>query len=146
MQKQELNAFVESACAAFPGLLDLLEKSPATVAVWGRTLETITYTEAASVLDRWIVGTLDNPPIGFRRESFALDVRAVVGRDRSDSVRRSDNQVKIHRGKYVPSHAFVSIAKPFGEILELRRKVMVGELTSEECEWQIHDIVEGAFV
>lgn len=145
MEKCELSAFFGNAFDAFPGLRELIASSPGTLAVWGKTLETIALQEAASVLDRWIVGTLDNPPVGFRRESFALDVRAVVGRDRSDAARRSENSVKINRGKYVPSHAFISIAEPFSEILELRRKTMVGELTAEECDWRIHDIVEGAF-
>ncbi len=142
MTTEELDLFVESSCAAFPGLLELLKASPATVSVWGRTLDSVSYEEATSVLDRWIVGTLLDPPVGYRRETFALDVRAVVARDRADEARRKASVVRIHRGKYIPSAAFKSITEPFGRILELRARVMRGEMELDDCERQIHEIVE----
>ncbi len=147
MQTQELKPFVDSACAAFPGLLELLEKSPSTMSVWGQTLEQVTYSEAMQVLNQWVRGILENPPVGFRRELFALDVRAVAMRRRSDLARNQEQQERLEKldRKRQPSVAFRSIAKPFNEILALRAKVMAGELSAVDCELQVAAIVEGAF-
>lgn len=144
----ELSSFMESASIAFSSIGELVAKTPAVVSVWSRTLHGITYEEAVEVLDRWIMGTLSNPPSFYRRDSFALDVRAVVAFRRSEWLRQKEQfeqQEKRDRRKQ-PSAAFRSIAKPFNEILALRAKVMAGELSAVDCEWQVKAIVDGAFV
>jgi hypothetical protein len=148
MESDKLEIFFSSACNAFPGLRDLLAASPATLAVWSQTLQQVSYTEAAQVLDWWIRGTLENPPVGFRRELFALDVRAVAMRIRSDDMRLQEQQERLQKldRRRRPSQAFRSIAKPFYEILALRAKVMAGELSATECDQQVKAIIDGAFV
>lgn len=148
MESDKLEIFFQSACNAFPGLRDLLAASPATLAVWSQTLEQVSYNEATQVLDRWIRGTIENPPVGFRRELFALDVRAVAMRIRSDHTRNQEQQERLEKltRRRQPSQAFRSIAKPFNEILALRAQVMAGELSATDCEWKVKAIVDGAFV
>jgi hypothetical protein len=140
MQGSELNEFFAAAFDAFPGLRAFLAESPNTIRVWARTLENIALDEATSVLARWIDCRLPDPPVGYRRETFAIDVRAVVLNDRSVAARRN-NQDKPDR-KYVPSAAFRSVAEPFLKMLSLRAQVMAGELELEDCEKQIREIVE----
>ena len=71
MTPTELSSFIESASIAFVSIGDHVAKTPAVVAVWSRTLHDIKYEEATEVLDRWIMGTLSNPPSFYRRDSFA---------------------------------------------------------------------------
>lgn len=145
MNNQQTREFVEQVATAFPGLLELLDKSPATLTVWARTLEQVAPREALGVLERWITGVLPDPPVGFRREMFALDVKSIVMRDRSDDARRKaglEARTKADRNSYRPSAAFKSISEPFGRILELRKLVLAGELELGDCEKQIQQIIE----
>lgn len=145
MRDKELSEFFSMAFDAFPGLKTFIVDSPNTVKVWAKTLENITPREAISVLSRWIDGTLPDPPVGFRRELFALDLKAVALKDRADTARHKagdEARTKADRNSYRPSAAFKSIAVPFGRILELRSKVLAGDLELEDCERQIKQIVE----
>lgn len=145
MNTKETTDFVQQVAIAFPGVVELLEKSPATLGVWAKTLEQVSSREASTVLSRWVNGSLPDPPVGFRRELFALDVRAVVMKDRADAMRfKAIENASRSRIAY-PSAAFRSIAKPYSEILGLRSRVMAGDLSAEECDRQIEAIIEGAF-
>jgi hypothetical protein len=144
MQGNELNEFFGLAFDAFPGLRAFVAESPNTLKVWGKTLSNVTPKEAMSVLSRWVDGSLDNPPVGFRRELFALDLKAVAMKDRNDYARERagvEAREKAER-KHRPSVAFQSIAEPFGRILGLRAKVMSGEMELADCERQVREIVE----
>ncbi len=145
MTDEEATEFVQHASTAFPGLLELLEKSPGTLGVWAKTLQQVAFREALRVLERWIAGSLPDPPVGFRRELFALDVRQVVLNDRAVANRFVSSKRAMDNGRKYPSAAFVSIAKPFGEILDLRAKVMAGELSGEECDRRVDEVIDNAF-
>jgi hypothetical protein len=144
MQDRELNEFIGLAIDAFPGLGAFVAEHPAVVKSWGKTLSNVTAKEAMGVLSRWVDGSLSEPPVGYRRELFALDVRAVAMRGRNDFARERASVEAREKAlrKSQPSAAFRSILVPFTKILELRSKVMRGELDVQECDRQIQQIVE----
>lgn len=148
MNQQETIHFVDQVATAFPGLLELLEKSPGTIGVWAKTLAQVSLDEALRVLEGWIAGTLENPPVGFRRELFALDVRAVVLKTRDDELRRVTSQQKMEigrkRGKN-PTPAY-DISRPFMEkVLELNKQVMNGTLSNHEWDAGVAKLLDEAF-
>jgi hypothetical protein len=149
MQGKELTDFFGMAFDAFPGLRELVSSSPGTVKVWAKTLEPVSFIDAGRVLNRWITGELENPPIGFRRELFALDVRAVVARMRDDDYRRKVSQEKMETGRKPrgvnPTPAY-DISRPFLEkVLDLNKQVMNGTLTDYEWDDGVKTLIDEAF-
>lgn len=149
MTAEEFVFFTQQAFIAFPGLKEwLYEKSPepaATIRVWGKTLEKTTLKEAIAVLDGWTAGAIKDPPTGYKREVFAIEVRSIAAearRKRMVEHAKTEQQQRYSRDNYKPSAAFKSIAEPFGRILGLRAQVMSGELELEDCERQTREIVE----
>ncbi|MFY7700491.1 MAG: hypothetical protein ACOVQH_09490 [Burkholderiaceae bacterium] len=155
MTPNELEQFLRKAFIAFPGLKDWAETLPKasdTLAVWSRTLERVTLDEATQVLNDWIDCTLSDPPVGYRRETFAIDIKSIVSRRRTEHLAetyseraREEQWIKANRGKYQPSAAFRSIAKPFLEMLANKPLVMMGEMSHDEYDRQVDLITERAF-
>jgi hypothetical protein len=161
MSPEEAKRFFERAFVAFPGLREWISglKSDKenlvgreTMEVWARTLKGVEFNEATDVLESWIDCSLPEPPVGYRRETFAIDVRSIVMRRRSDAKAetyseraREELWLKSNRGKYQPSNAFVSIAKPFMRMLDLRKQVMACELSVEEYDRLCDEIVHETF-
>ena len=152
MTPVEANEFFSRAFKTFPGVLEWLnEKSEDpkyTLGSWKRTLEKVTIEEANWVLSGWEDGSIPQPPVGYRRELFAIDLKACVIRDRDErnrERRREEQWIKSNRGKYIPSAAFRSIAKPFMEMLEHKSRLVDGEMTHAEYDRLVDEITEGAF-
>jgi hypothetical protein len=153
MTPNEAKTFFRKAFTAFPGLQSWLnENSPdiaGTLSAWAKTLATVEFNQAVEVLDGWIDGSIKDPPTGYKRETFAINVKAIVARQNEDShkeIAREEQWRKSNRGRYQPSEAFRSVAKPFFEILKLRAEVMAGRLDSNACEVEVDRIVEQAFL
>lgn len=149
MTEHECDEFFEQVMIAFPGVGQWLrDNSPdpaATLRVWGSSLAIVSVEEALSVLHRWSTGVLP-APVGYQRELFAVHLRQTVMADRSKRF-REESQFEMQRSfkRAGPSAAFRSIAKPFTEILALRSRVMTGEISAMDCDYAVHEIVEGAF-
>lgn len=148
----EAGKFFEKAFLAFPGLSAWLrENSPdpaGTCSLWAATLAKVSAEEADAVLDGWVDGSIKEPPVGYKRETFALNVKALVMNERgkiSQERVREEQWIKSNRGKYQPSAAIKLIAKPFMEMLENKKLVMAGEMTCEEYDQQVDAITERAF-
>jgi hypothetical protein len=148
----EAGKFFEKAFLAFPGLSAWLrENSPdpaRTCSLWASTLSKIGADEAYAVLDGWVDGSIKEPPVGFKRETFALNVKALamaarqeINRERS----REEQWIKSNRGRYQPSAAFRSIAKPFMQMLDNKTLLMNGEITHAEYDRLVDEITEQAF-
>ena len=148
MNQRETTDFVQQVAIAFPGLLELLEKSPATIGVWARTLEQVTPREAMRVLDRWITGDLENPPIGFRREQFALDVRSVAQRMRSDEFSKHASVAAIENGRKPRGKnktPAADICRPFIDtVLAVNAQVINGTLMQQERDDVVAQLLEEA--
>lgn len=152
MTPAEATQFFESAFIAFPGLAAWLRETStdgaATCSVWARTLAKVTLDEATYVLDGWIDGTIDDPPTGYRRESFALHVKAIALKEReirNKELEREKQWIKSNRGNYQPSAAFKAIAKPYGRMLEWKDKLWEGEISDAEYQTKVDEIVAGTF-
>ena len=152
MNATEAGKFFEKAFLAFPGLASWLrENSPdpaGTCSLWASTLSKVSADEAEAVLDGWLDGSIKEPPVGYKRETFALNVKALVLNERSKIYQeraREEIWMKSNRGKYQPSAAFRSIAKPFLEMLANKPLVMAGEMTPQEYDRQVDLIAERAF-
>lgn len=152
MTPTETKEFFSRAFVAFPSVPQWLKEASvdpsATLSTWQRTLEPITLEEADMVLDGWITGDIPNPPTGYRRELFAIDLKGCAMRDRDErkrETRREEQWVKSNRGNYQPSAAFRSVAKPFGEMMEWKAKLWAGEITDSEYDQKVDEIVARAF-
>jgi hypothetical protein len=153
MTETEIKLLLKEACRVFPSIQAYMLEYPNIAIVWAEILEgdqfnsAITLDEAMDVLKRWKMGTLENPPIGFRRELFATDMRAVISLDRTKAnsawlkaKERSENQEKYERKKN-GQPAFRLCAPLFDRILELNKQVINGTLSAHDKEWKVHDIV-----
>ena len=148
----EAGKFFEKAFLAFPGLSAWLrENSPdpaGTCSLWASTLSKISAEEAYAVLDGWVDGSIFDPPTGYKRETFALNVKALAMAERgkrNQDRAREEQWVKSNRGKYQPSAAFRSIAKPFMQMLDNKPLLMNGEITHAEYDRLVDEITEQAF-
>jgi hypothetical protein len=104
--------------------------------------------EADAVLDGWIDGSIKEPPTGYKRETFALNVKALAMGLRDQAKReqvREELWIKSNRGKYQPSAAFRSVAKPFMAMMAERDRAINGEITWVEYDRLVDEITEGAF-
>lgn len=144
MNEIEAKEFLKEAFTAFPGVGAWIEaNSPdpsKTVAIWARSLEQITITEAHSVLTRWSMGALP-PPTGFQKEEFPLHVIAVVRRDRSEAkaVQSRDEVLRKHTGKSI--FQTDRILGPFmANLNQLIRQFNAGTLSIEERNKCIADL------
>jgi hypothetical protein len=148
MNTTELQKLVEETCSAFPGMQELVEKHPSVVATWGKTLHAIALQDAMAVLNRWIAGTLENPPVGFRREVFALDIKAVVERVHSDIARKRLNHEVIDRAdrrKNYRSAVTVLIGPVFEKFLAYNEEVINGTMSHDERELKIKNEIQALF-
>lgn len=144
MNSEAMKLFAKQACQAFPGLIELLERSPETLGVWGRTLAQVSLNEATGVLGRWIDGSLADPPVGFRRELFALDIKAIVAKDRGDTIRKRDSEEQraktIRKENGTPAYAF---CRPFmDKVILLNNQVTNGTLTQQERDLAVEELIE----
>jgi hypothetical protein len=152
MNATEAGKFFEKAFVDFPGLAYWLRKNstdPAgTCSSWASTLAKVSTEEAYAVLDGWVDGSIKDPPAGYKCELFALNVKALAMAARQKTNRersREEQWIKSNRGKYVPSAAFKSIAKPFMQMLEHKSRLVEGEITHAEYDRLVDEITEGAF-
>ena len=152
MTPAEATQFFESAFIAFPGLAAWLRETStdgaATCSVWARTLAKVTLDEANYVLDGWIDGTIEDPPTGYRRESFALHVKAIALKEReirNKELEREKQWIKSNRGNYQPSAAFKAIAKPYFRMMEWKDRLWEGEISDSEYQTKVDEIVAGVF-
>jgi hypothetical protein len=152
MTATEAGKFFQKAFLAFPGLASWLRENstdPAgTCSIWASTLAKVSAEEAYAVLDGWVDGSIKDPPVGYKRETFALNVKALALASRDEVKRervREELWVKSNRGKHIPSAAFKSIAKPFMQMLEHKSRLMDGEITHSEYDRLVDEITEGAF-
>ena len=147
MNLNELSKLVDETCKAFPGMMELVSKHPTVVESWAVTLKDVSLDDALDVLNRWMSGTLENPPIGFRRDMFALDIKAVADRVYSDWLRKKQNQElldKTYRKKN-RSRAFIAVTTAFSKFLEYNEAVINGTMTQEDRDWQVHHDIEELF-
>lgn len=155
MNQQETTEFLGQVMIAFPGVAELLEKSPATTRVWCRTLESVSVREAITVLDRWITGDLKDPPVGFKRETLAIDVRSVVERMRSDeaALRSSESEYQANRDKIDNGRKprgrnatpAADICRPFiDKVLVLNAQVINGTLMQQERDDVVAQLLDEA--
>jgi len=148
MNATELQSLVDATCDAFPGMQELVTKHPSVIATWGKTLHDIALQDALAVLNRWIAGTLEHPPIGFRREMFALDVKSVVGRVHSDMLRKRHNHEVIDRAdrkKNYRSPLTVFIGPAFEKFLAYNDAVINGEMSSEDRDMKVKNDIQALF-
>jgi hypothetical protein len=152
MNQTEAGKFFQKAFLAFPGLASWLRENstdPAgTCSIWASTLAKVSADEADAVLDGWIDGSIKEPPTGYKRETFALNVKALAMGFRDQAKReqvREELWVKSNRGKYQPSAAFKSVAKPFMAMMAERERAINGEITWAEYDRLVDEITEGAF-
>jgi hypothetical protein len=152
MNPIEAGAFFQKAFLAFPGLASWLRENstdPAgTCSIWASTLAKVSADEADAVLDGWIDGSIKEPPTGYKRETFALNVKALAMGLRDQAKReqvREELWIKSNRGKYQPSAAFKSVAKPFMAMMAERDRAINGEITWVEYDRLVDEITEGAF-
>jgi hypothetical protein len=152
MNPIEAGAFFQKAFIAFPGLASWLRENstdPAgTCSSWASTLSKVSADEADAVLDGWIDGSIKEPPTGYKRETFALNVKALAMGLRDQAKReqvREELWIKSNRGKYQPSAAFRSVAKPFMAMMAERDRAINGEITWVEYDRLVDEITEGAF-
>ena len=152
MNSTEAGKFFEKAFIAFPGLASWLRENstdPAgTCSSWASTLSKVSAEEAYAVLDGWVDGSIQDPPVGYKRETFALNVKALAMTERgkrNQDRAREELWVKSNRGKYQPSAAFRSIAKPFMQMLDNKTLLLNGEITHAEYDRLVDEITEQAF-
>ena len=152
MNQTEAGKFFQKAFLAFPGLASWLRENstdPAgTCSIWASTLAKVSADEADAVLDGWVDGSIKEPPTGYKRETFALNVKALAIGLRDQAKReqvREELWVKSNRGKYQPSAAFKSVAKPFMAMMAERDRAIQGEITWAEYDRLVDEITEGAF-
>jgi hypothetical protein len=152
MNTTEAGKFFQKAFLAFPGLASWLRENstdPAgTCSIWASTLAKVSADEADAVLDGWVDGSIKEPPTGYKRETFALNVKALALAERGKANQdraREEQWIKSNRGKYQPSAAFKSIAKPFMQMLEHKSRLVDGEITHAEYDRIVDEITEGAF-
>jgi hypothetical protein len=152
MNQTEAGKFFQKAFLAFPGLASWLRENstdPAgTCSIWASTLAKVSADEADAVLDGWIDGSIKEPPTGYKRETFALNVKALAMGLRDQAKReqvREELWIKSNRGKYQPSSAFKSVAKPFMAMMAERDRAINGEITWAEYDRLVDKITEGAF-
>lgn len=152
MTPTQATEFFDRAFIAFPGLASWLRESStdgaATCSVWARTLAKVSFKEANDVLDGWIDGTIDDPPQGYRRELFALHVKAIAATQReirNKELYREEQWLKTNRGNYQPSAAFKAIAKPYLQMMDWKDKLWLGQITDSEYQAKVDEIVAGVF-
>jgi hypothetical protein len=152
MNTTEAGKFFQKAFLAFPGLASWLRENstdPAgTCSIWSSTLAKVSADEADAVLDGWVDGSIKEPPTGYKRETFALNVKALAMGLRDQAKReqvREELWIKSNRGKYQPSAAFKSVAKPFMAMMAERERAINGEITWVEYDRLVDEITEGAF-
>jgi hypothetical protein len=145
VDENEFREFFKLAYDAFPGLRELISLSPGTQKQWARMLSKVSFEDAMRVLDGWIDGTFRDPPIGWRREMFALDVRAYAQtiREARTKQHRIDEDFKEACRRKKQS---ALMAYPIGPIyaricavIELRNK---GGLTPDEAYDETSRLVE----
>jgi hypothetical protein len=146
MNNDEHKRFIQAAFVAFPGLREWVnEKSPEpakTIAAWSKALANVSIEDAMQVLDGWVAGTLADPPVGFRRELFALDVRACSQRIREarnkevrrDEIRQADRNYKSATRNY-------AMAPAMAKIFDLVAHRDAGLISQEELDTQVDAIV-----
>lgn len=87
MTRDEAKEFLDLAFVRLPGIWEWLQRNSPdvseTLEAWSETLESISLEEAVYVLKRWSNGTLE-PPKGYLREVFHLEVLREVKRDRNE--------------------------------------------------------------
>lgn len=107
MNKPEFEKFTDELFTAFPSLDEWLrqtENPAGTKVVWFKTLSSVGYHEAISVLDRWTSGELKAFQ-AFERDLVATSIKAIVERDRSKKVPVTKTVEPAdygHRENYVP--------------------------------------------
>jgi hypothetical protein len=152
MTPAEATQFFESAFIAFPGLAAWLRETStdgaATCSVWARTLSKISFDEATYVLDGWIDGTIKDPPVGYRRESFALHVKAIALTERdklNKEIDRENQWIKNNRG-YQRAPVLQAILGPgYQRQLEWKPKLEMGEVTHEQYDARCDAIANEVF-
>jgi hypothetical protein len=148
MTQDEFDVFFDNACCKFGGLIDWMEKSPnpgVTLDGWFKCLRDVSLNEANEVIEGWADGTIKEPPIGYRRELFALDVKAIAGQKRFENAkeqRREEEWLKANRAKYQRPAGLVLLSPYLNRIFEKQADFRNGNLTQAELDEQTNAIVE----
>lgn len=101
----------------------------ATVKAQCKALLKIDVHEAASVVDRWLAGTLKEPTQA-ETEMLALAIKQVVMNDRGvESRRKPLEEIRKHRSEYSRPQALVEIEPYYLRILKLGKDCRIGEIT-----------------
>jgi len=152
MTPAEATQFIDSAFIAFPGLAAWLRETStdgaATCSVWARTLAKVTLDEATYVLDGWIDGTIEDPPTGYRRESFALHVKAIAMKERdklNKELERERQWVKNNRGYQRPAVLQALLGPAYQRQIEWKPKLEMGEVTHEQYDERCDAIANEVF-
>ena len=153
MNEQEAKQFFQAAFAAFPGVPQWARENSSdfsmTIASWMKTLATTTLDEALEVIEGWVAGTIKDPPVGYKRETFAMQVKAIAGQKRLERIKKErkheEEWVKAHRGKYQRPEGLVAMSPYLDRIFERQAAHRAGEITERELEEQTNAIVNEAF-
>jgi CRISPR/Cas system Type II protein with McrA/HNH and RuvC-like nuclease domain len=147
--EQEARQFFNVAFAAFPGVSEWAKEKSSdfslTIASWKKALATTTLEEAIEVIEGWSAGTIPDPPIGYKRESFALQVKAIAGQRRFEKAkeqRREEEWVKANRSKYQRPAGLVLLSPYLNRIFEKQAEFRNGNITQAELDAQTNAIVE----
>lgn len=148
MDSEEAKKFLQKAFIAFPGLREWLHATGTpteTIGTWVRTLQRVAYQDAVEVLDGWIDGSIPNPPIGFRREVFAIDVRECskkFSEERYREQQREQQWLKQNRFKLQSSLRYTPVGPAMARIFEFGEQRRRGEISQDECEREIQLVVD----
>jgi len=144
MTEIEYKQFIERSFAAFPGLHEWVEsKSPEpseTLGFWARSLKSVSIEDANKVLDGWCDGSITDPPVGFRREMFALDVRAISQRWRDDR-RKQQQHVEIDSHDRSHRRRSVALSPYIARLIDVGDMFKRGDISERECDDRMERIV-----
>ena len=149
MNEQEARQFFKVAFAAFPGVAEWAKEKSSdfsmTLACWIKTLATTTLAEALEVIEGWSDGSIPDPPVGYKRETFALQVKAIAGQRRFENAkeqRREEEWLKANRSKYQRPAGLVLLSPYLNRIFEKQADFRNGNMTQAELDEQTNEIVE----
>jgi hypothetical protein len=149
VNEQESKQFYKAAFAAFPGVAQWAKEHSSdlslTLAMWTKTLSDIDLSDAIEVIEGWADGSIPEPPIGYKRETFALQVKAIVKQRRYEAAKalqREEEWVKANRAKYQRPAGLVLLSPYLNRIFEKQAEFRNGNITQAELDAQTNAIVE----
>jgi hypothetical protein len=149
MTEQESKQFFKIAFAAFPGLPQWAKENSSdfgmTLVSWARTLSNTTLEEATEIIDGWIDGTIADPPVGYKRETFALQVKAIAAQrkfERTKHLREEEEWMKTNRKNYIRPVGLVLISPYLQRIFREQDRFRAGEISQSDLADATDAIIE----